>query len=557
MSDAPKPNLRSLLMEGNFGNSRDCSPADPLTPTPMNLEIDRIKPYDRNPRREHNPRYDEIRASIQAQRGLNNPLTITRRPNDERFMVEAGGNTRLKILKELWKETKDEAFYRVNVLFVPWVSESHVLSAHLIENELRGDMVLIDKAFAIKDLKVQFEKEAGETLTRSGFQRKLETIGYQLSRRQLIRFEYATETLDAVIPQVLRAGLGGKKIDEIRDLENAYRRFCDGKIDQLELLFADVMSLHDGESWSIERIRHDLECRLAGLTSTPGNKIHREVDALLFERTIVDTEPNAELSNGVPGKVHSDNLQGSSYGKVMPIERTSDQSAQANENPLESVKSKDYHRLPNNNTTSDCSGADERSNLYFAPLFNELDAKGLAQGTLSPDHLKTCRSRAYILAIKIGNAFGLADQVRSAAMGYGFLIEKPETPIQKETTWWGWWTLASLSEEMITPGRLELLAESGLALPNLFADYQDDDKAVDSPVFKLLGAPPGLNHFPHHFLLSPEILSHQNFKDFLLLMECCKFLRSHFPETVLWDCLTTDQIRQAALFKELDGEDEG
>ena len=556
MSESAKPNLRSLLTESNFGNSRDLSPADPVTPTPMNLEIDRIKPYDRNPRREHNPRYDEIRASIRAQRGLNNPLTVTRRPDDERFMVEAGGNTRLKILKELWKETKDEAYYRVNVLFVPWICESHVLSAHLIENELRGDMVLIDKAFAVKDLKAQFEKESGGSSTRSAFQRRLETIGYSLSRRQLIRFEYATEMLDAVIPEVLCAGLGGKKIDEIRDLENAYVRFCDGKVDQLELLFADVMSLHDGESWSIERVRHDLECRLADLTSIPSNKIHGEVDALLFERSMIDSEDNAELTNGVPDKVHSGNLQASSQGKVTPIERASDQSVQANENSSESVKSKGHYPQPNNNTTSDGSDADETSNPYLTPLFNEFYDKGRIQGVLSPDHLKTCRSRAYILAVKIGKAFGLADRVRSAAIGYGFLIEKPEIPIQKETTWWGWWTLASLSEEMITPGRLELLSESGLALPKLFADYMEDNKAVDNPAFKLLGAPPGLNHFPHHFLLSPEILSQQNFKDFLLLMECCKFLRSNFSETVLWDCLTTDQIRQAALFKELDGKRE-
>jgi len=48
-------------------------------------------------------------------------------------MVESGGNTRLKILKELYKETADEAFNTVHCLFIPWKSESTILTAHLIE----------------------------------------------------------------------------------------------------------------------------------------------------------------------------------------------------------------------------------------------------------------------------------------------------------------------------------------------------------------------------------------------------------------------------------------
>ncbi|MGX2041521.1 hypothetical protein ACWJKU_15535 [Methylocaldum sp. MU1018] len=122
------PDVRGLLLEGNFGASRDLPATDPLTTTQMLLEI---KPYDRNPRRELNPRYHDIKDSIRAHAGLNNPLTVTRRPGDELFMVESGGNTRLMILKELWQETQHESFRRVHCLFVPWKSESHVLSAHL------------------------------------------------------------------------------------------------------------------------------------------------------------------------------------------------------------------------------------------------------------------------------------------------------------------------------------------------------------------------------------------------------------------------------------------
>ena len=108
-------------------------------------------PYDRNPRRTINPRYDEIKVAIRAAGKLNNPLSVTRRPGATLYMVESGGNTRLQILHELWQETNDETFYKTDCLIVPWQSESHVLSAHLIENELRGEMTLIDKALALKE----------------------------------------------------------------------------------------------------------------------------------------------------------------------------------------------------------------------------------------------------------------------------------------------------------------------------------------------------------------------------------------------------------------------
>ena len=65
------------------------------------LTIDQIMPYDRNPRRTVNPRFDEIKDAIRAKKGLNTPLKVTRRPGESLHMLEAGGNTRLMTLHEL------------------------------------------------------------------------------------------------------------------------------------------------------------------------------------------------------------------------------------------------------------------------------------------------------------------------------------------------------------------------------------------------------------------------------------------------------------------------
>jgi ParB family protein of integrating conjugative element (PFGI_1 class) len=93
-------------------------------------------------------------------------------------MVESGGNTRLAILKELYLETADEVFNTVHCMFVPWKSEASILTAHLIENEMRGDMMLIDKAYAVQELKREFEKEKDKKVSDREFTRLAAARGY-------------------------------------------------------------------------------------------------------------------------------------------------------------------------------------------------------------------------------------------------------------------------------------------------------------------------------------------------------------------------------------------
>ena len=83
------------------------------------VQITRIKCYERNPRRSQNPEYDRIKASILTS-GMDQALSITRRPDEEDFIVQAGGNTRLQILKELYETTGEERFFMVDCWIVDW-----------------------------------------------------------------------------------------------------------------------------------------------------------------------------------------------------------------------------------------------------------------------------------------------------------------------------------------------------------------------------------------------------------------------------------------------------
>src|SRR5210317_1422929 len=88
-----------------------------LTGEVLCIDIKDIELFDKNPRRSRNPAYDRIKASILAN-GLDQPLIVTKRPGDEKFVVHAGGNTRLQILKELYAVSGDPAFAIVNCIFV-------------------------------------------------------------------------------------------------------------------------------------------------------------------------------------------------------------------------------------------------------------------------------------------------------------------------------------------------------------------------------------------------------------------------------------------------------
>lgn len=104
--------IKGKLLQGAFTSSAPMVGrlSDPIVDTPMVLTLDQLKPYDHNPRLNRNPRYDDLRASIQS-RGLDAPPPVTRRVGDEHFIIRNGGNTRLAILNELWRETGDERFF--------------------------------------------------------------------------------------------------------------------------------------------------------------------------------------------------------------------------------------------------------------------------------------------------------------------------------------------------------------------------------------------------------------------------------------------------------------
>ena len=213
------------LQVGNLGNNARDLPvqADPTHDCQIELSVEDIHPYEHNPRRANNAKFNEIKASIRAS-GLRNPFTVTRRPGESHFVVEAGGNTRLLAVRQLWAETREPRFHKLGVLFRPWRSESHVLTAHLIENEQRGDMNFWDKASGVIDLKARIEAEKGSTLSLRQLEEEMKALGLSINTATLAHYLFATERL-ATLGEVV-TGLSGLDVKTLQPRLNAMKRYA-------------------------------------------------------------------------------------------------------------------------------------------------------------------------------------------------------------------------------------------------------------------------------------------------------------------------------------------
>ncbi|RLA20060.1 MAG: chromosome partitioning protein ParB, partial [Gammaproteobacteria bacterium] len=231
------------------------------------IEVARIRSYARNPRRQENPEYDRIKASIRAE-GLDQPLVVTQEPGEADYVLQAGGNTRLRILKALHHETGENRFFTVDCLIKPWVHESNLLFAHLRENELRGSLSFIDKAHAVFEAKALLETEMSvEALSQRHLEKLFQERGFSLSHGMISKMGYAVHTLWLVIPLALSAGLGRPQIEKIRSLERAtlqiWQRRNLGDKPSFELVFAELCRRHDNVGWDIQPLRSALENEVA------------------------------------------------------------------------------------------------------------------------------------------------------------------------------------------------------------------------------------------------------------------------------------------------------
>lgn len=163
----------------------------------IRLRITEVMVYERNPRRVSHERIVELKESIRTN-GIEQIVTVTRRPGETRYVVAKGGNSRVTAATALYDETADERFLYYDFVCVPYPGEARLLAAHLRENDQRADLCFWDKANGYLALKADMEKERGATLSLREFARLLEEEGTPVSHVLLSLFQFAVGRLSAL-----------------------------------------------------------------------------------------------------------------------------------------------------------------------------------------------------------------------------------------------------------------------------------------------------------------------------------------------------------------------
>jgi ParB family protein of integrating conjugative element (PFGI_1 class) len=408
------------------------------------VEIARIHPYERNPRHGRNPEYDRIKDSIRSN-GLDQPLVITQRPGAANYIVHAGGNTRLLILKELFEETGDERFSRIQCVFKPWCRESDVLLAHLRENDLRGSLTFIDKARAVHDAKQLLGKDLGvQEISMRRLETELSKAGYSISRTSICLMEYAVETLLELVPQALEIGMGRRHVERIRALERAARSIwqkrCTSSDSEFETVFAALCCRYDGVNWDADVLQGAIETEIAEEAETSIQTIRVALDAEIKGRELVIPEfvpikepPQPERQgDGDPVTIEGldDHEEGETGVKL------------AGEAPVDPVEAPIQ---PQDHPDDPIADASE----------SLIDA-----GQSRPTDLKSLRGRAWTLAARIAQRNGIGDRVVPlSGKGLGYVLsDVPDHALADQLDEDAiaqvcllWWQLAACSEMTFAP----------------------------------------------------------------------------------------------------------
>lgn len=309
----------------------------------LTLTLDQIEPYAGNPRRVENPAYYEIRESIRRV-GLRQPLTVSQRPDSDKYTLVFGGNTRLKILRELYDQTGDFRFHHITCTLTPWAGDADVLINHMIENEQRGSMTMIDKARAAVQFQHLWQHDHnGEILSGNKLTEVLQNRGWTISQPKVSAFLYAIEHLEPVIPTCLNFGLGISKVNELRRHANAIKMVLDhfaypdcNTTDGLALWYSTLSAHDDPEFFEIPTVLRAYGQQLGSRVNVRGSALESEVAYVIR---------------------HGEVFDGTQYVKVTPcVESTPETTDTDNESPAEEkpdvppeplISRDDYHTTLN------------------------------------------------------------------------------------------------------------------------------------------------------------------------------------------------------------------
>jgi len=417
--DADVGELARALRAPAFANKdagREPSGLDPVSPTTLVLSISEIKSYEHNPRRAENLEFPRLKDSIRTRRELTTPLTVTKRPGDDLYTIAAGGNSRLRALKELAEETGDNAFAFVTCRFVPWDSEHQVLTNHLIENDVRGNMLFGDKAQAVLEWRRLYEEDHPEQapMSQRMLMDRLAESGYRIPLTLLNRLLCAAEQLMPHLPIAFQSGLHRSAIEQIIRLRSVALQYWNDTVAQaantdmvptFDDVFAEVCGERDCHcaDWDHELFQGMLAVRMAEALAVDHKLVALDIDSLYHGYSV---EPS----------------------KADPASPATDPQGLNSEWAFERAREVDAKRMQQSRARI---GAAARAGTPIDEADTEEDREGAGteRGSLTaPAGLDATQLREsnFLAARRLAANHELDHYIRPAASGLGFFVEAPE-----------------------------------------------------------------------------------------------------------------------------------
>ncbi|MBA0211969.1 ParB family protein [Pectobacterium brasiliense] len=282
----------ALLMRGKSPAQQSQVAVLPVSEMAMVLTLDELRPNPDNPRTSRNPKYADIKASIRM-RGLDSLPKVTRDPDgDDIYIFSDGGNTRYQILCELYQETGDERFYRIHTIFKPWPGRLQCVIGHLAENEVRGDLTYIEKAFGIHKARTIWEEQLGRSVTLRELSELLNQQGYPIDSSSISRMEDTLKYLHPHLPTLLNSGLSRSQTMPLLALRSVAEKTWAKHQMQVEheSVFDDVFGhacqqFDDPDRYSLEMFRDELIGELLKALPHP---------SLNYDRWLIELDPKEQ-----------------------------------------------------------------------------------------------------------------------------------------------------------------------------------------------------------------------------------------------------------------------
>lgn len=235
MSSRKHPANKTLLIN-NGSNSIKTTDDKFLLPTfpdgsINNIDITLVEPYENNPRTTQSEKFRDLKESIMSL-GLQSPFSITLRPNEEKYTVYGGGNTRLEALKSLYADTKDDKYRYVNLIYKTYTDDDTMLVLHVAENHVRSNLTFFELAKVMMTIRDRHLKKNNiSSINDTELFNLCKSQGIPIQRQYIETLKFANE-ISKFLPSELvdkngNEAIGRPRLEKLLKLEKNIIKTCE------------------------------------------------------------------------------------------------------------------------------------------------------------------------------------------------------------------------------------------------------------------------------------------------------------------------------------------